>query len=282
MTDIAFTPIGLARASLAERLARFRADEPRFFDLAILCGLLMLPAGFAATADDRLFDGVNIWIKPLKFDVALFVYFLTMVFFARFLPAATRVSRTYRFYSVAVVTAVALEVAWIHGAAALGTASHFNASPVGAVLYSVAGLGALMLTTPPAVYAVSLYRNPPVGLSPVLTEALVLGLGLTLPLTLMTAGTMANLGTHYVGGTPADPSGLVFFGWARDVGDLRVAHFFATHAMHAVPLFGLAYVWLAGGTSRWPGRIFAAAFTGFVVFAFVQALNGQPFLPGLG
>ncbi|MBX3578957.1 MAG: hypothetical protein KF723_17300 [Rhizobiaceae bacterium] len=282
MTHIAFTSARTARPSFAEQVARFRADEPRFFDLAILCGLLMLPTGFAAVADNRLFDGVDIWIKPLKFDVALLVYFLTMVFFARFLPATTRSSRTYRIYSVAVVTAVALEVAWIHGAAALGTASHFNASPVGAVLYSVAGLGALMLTTPPAVYAVSIYRNPPTGLPPVLSESLVLGLGLTLPLTLMTAGTMANLGQHYVGGVPADPSGLFFFGWARDVGDLRVAHFFATHAMHAVPLFGLAYVGLAGGTSRWPARIFAAGFTGFVIFAFVQALNGQPFLPALG
>ena len=71
-------------------------------------------------------------------------------------------------------------------------------------------------------------------------------------------------------------------GWSRDGGDLRVAHFLATHALHAIPL-------AAWGLSRWVGasavgavRAFAILYTVFVFFTFAQALRGQPFLSALG
>ncbi|HTV71139.1 MAG TPA: hypothetical protein VMF90_21625 [Rhizobiaceae bacterium] len=275
------TPVGTPSLQ-TEALARFRADEPRFFDLAVVIAVSAIPTLFAAFVDSRVFEGVDNWVKPLKFDFALVVYLLTMVFFARFLPEATRASRRYRFFSIAVVTAIVAELIWINGAAALGTASHFNTSMIGMIIYSLMGAAAVLLTSVSAVYAVSIGRNPATGLSPVLKESVVIGLALVLPLTLVTAGTLSSFGTHFVGGTPADPAGLFFFGWARDVGDLRVAHFFATHTLHVIPLFGLAYAWFLGGSSLWPVRLAAVAYTAFVGFLFVQALMGQPFLPWLG
>jgi hypothetical protein len=116
----------------------------------------------------------------------------------------------------------------------------------------------------------------------VLRESFVAGLGLVLPLTLITAGTMSAIGSHWIGGAPSDAGGLALMGWARDGGDLRVAHFFATHAMHLVPLFGLMSLWIWGGENRIPLRLFCALFVAFVAFLFVQALSGRPFLPMLG
>ena len=93
---------------------------------------------------------------------------------------------------------------------------------------------------------------------------------------------MAAMGSHFVGGSGSDAGGLFGMGWARDGGDLRVAHFFATHAMHFIPAFGLVWVAVFRPANRMPVWLFAGAFVGFVVFLFAQALRGEPFLPWLG
>ena len=170
----------------------------------------------------------------------------------------------YRAYAGIVVAAIAAEIVWISGAAAFGTASHFNEStPAMAALYAVMGMLAVTLTSATAVFAVGIARNRAFRAGPAARAALVLGLGLVLPLTLMTAGTLAQNGGHWVGGTPDDALGLPIMGWSRDGGDLRVPHFFATHAMHFVPAFGLVSMRLVGPARRWPVVAFAALYAAF-------------------
>ena len=71
-------------------------------------------------------------------------------------------------------------------------------------------------------------------------------------------------------------------GHARDGGDLRVAHFFATHAMHFIPAFGfIASLLLSANAARLAIIAFSALFTGLVGYAFVESLMGRPFLPTL-
>ncbi|MBX3531744.1 MAG: hypothetical protein KF849_14135 [Rhizobiaceae bacterium] len=280
MSDVLFLPQSAPRPGLGAFAERLRRDEPWLYGLSVAMIAAMAPTVFAALADDRLFGGVDNWLKPFKFESALAVYLLTLVFFARFLPAGTTSRRWYRVYIGVVVAAVVYEMAWIAAAAALGTASHFNTTPQGIIFYSLAGLGAVTLTTPSAVYAVLIARNPASGLPPAMKEAIVLGLALVLPLTLVTAGTMSSMGSHFVGGTPLDPAGLPFFGWSREVGDLRVSHFFATHAMHAVPVLGLFAARLPQASGRLTVRLFAALYALFVAALFVQALMGQPVLGG--
>jgi hypothetical protein len=162
-----------------------------------------------------------------------------------------------------------------------GTASHFNeTSPRMAALYAVMGGLAVLLTSATAVYAVAIARNRANRPGPAVRAALVAGLGLVLPLTLITAGTLAQNGGHWVGGTPDDSLGLPVFDWSRDGGDLRVAHFFATHAMHFVPAFGLVSLWLFGRVRRTPVLAFAAIYTVATGLIFVQALAGRPFPAG--
>lgn len=258
---------------------KLRQDEPGFAITGLLLALIVPLFLVAASLDDRLHLGLNIWDKPAKFAVALSIYLLTLAFFARYLPKAYRQKTGYKIYSASVVFAVVAEMVWIGGAAAFGTASHFNTEfPLLAALYPVMGAFATLLTSATAVFAWQIHRNTNSRLPSVIKTALVAGLGLTLPLTLMTAGTMSGMNTHAVGGTGLDTNSIALIGWLRDAGDLRVGHFFATHALHGIPLAGLFSYFLLGPNKTWPVITFSALYAAFVVFTFVQALNGQPFI----
>jgi hypothetical protein len=260
-------------------LANLREAEPTFYALAVLNLLAIAPTLLAAYLDSRSQLGIDNWVKPLKFEIALAIYTLTLAFFARFLPVGMIASRRYRIYVAAVAVAIVLEQAWIGGAAMLGTASHFNTGALGQIIYPFMGAAAVLLTSASTVYAAAIARNRSTGLSPAVKEGVVLGLGLVLPLTLVTAGTMSALGGHSIGGSGSDAGGLPLMGWSRDGGDLRVAHFFATHALHFIPAFAFGSVWLLGSERRLPLRLFTLAFVGLVLFTFGQALMGVPFIP---
>ena len=261
-------------------LARLAADSPRYTALAVLLALAMLPLFGAFLLDERLFQGINVWIKPLKFHAALVIYLLTLAAFARFASAELRSRPWWRWYERLVVLAVVLELIWIGGAAALGTASHYNEStPLATAVYSFMGVAAVLLTSASATLAWAIHRHPAGDLSAAVRTGLVWGLGLTLLLTLVTAQTLSGMDSHWASGTQNDAAGLWLLGWSRDGGDLRAAHFFATHAMHAVPLAALACARLFGPAARAPVRFAALAYAGFVAVVFVRALSGLPLIP---
>lgn len=245
---------------------------------------LVPPTAFALLVDDRLWLGIPIWIKPLKFEVSLAVFFATLALFARWLPARVVHARWHRLYAASVVAATVAEMAWIAGAAALGTGSHFNeATPLAEALFKAAGVLAIWFTAVTALYGVLIWRSAEGPRSPALRLGVAAGLVLTFVLTLVFAVTMARSGSHLVPGGAPDAGGLRAMGWSRTVGDLRAAHFFGTHAMQAVPAAALV------AAAVLPPRIATAATAGFAlawvalcVAVFARALAGQPFLPGLG
>src|SRR5262245_43511875 len=130
----------LSEPEMPLRLIRQTRDaEPGFFGLAMILLLAMAPTAFAGLIDHRELLGASIWLKPFKFEVALCVYLVSLAFFARFLPPGTTARRWYRVYSPAVMLAIILEMMWIAGAAAIGTASHFNTSLAGQIVYPAMG-----------------------------------------------------------------------------------------------------------------------------------------------
>lgn len=253
-------------------LSRVWSDAPAFTATALLASFGLLALWVAMGLDARLFQGENVWVKPIKFHVALAVYLATLAFFARYLPAPMRAGPIWRGFALAVCFAVLAELVWIGGAAALNTASHFNESPVMGAIYGLMGVFAVLLTSGSLVMGAAIWRNPNTGLSPALQLGVALGLILTFALTVPVAGYLSSNAGHFVGTSTRALWGM---GWSRDAGDLRVAHFLATHAMHAVPLAGFTgsrrLVWLA-----------AAGYALLVAGTFWQALQGQPFLPWLG
>ncbi|WP_293868636.1 hypothetical protein [uncultured Alsobacter sp.] len=266
------TPAALLRSTFGH--------EPLLAGAAMVIALSLVVTGPAFLLDARQFQGENVWLKPIKFQVALVVYLATLAAFARWLPAGVVHRRWYRPFSAAVVTAVVAELLWIGGAAMFGMASHYNrTTPFMARIYPVMGALAVLLTSASLVYGIAIARNPDTGLRPSLKLAVALGLVLTFVLTVPAAAILSSLPGHGIGaaGTGAR---IPVLGWSREAGDLRVAHFLASHALHILPLAGLliaavapdriakAGVWLTGAT-----------LAGAVAFAVVQALSGSPFIP---
>ena len=252
-------------------LTRMWHDAPAFTGLAMLMTLAMVPLLAAMALDDRLFQGESVWLKPLKFHLALVIYLITLAFYARFMPPT---GRLWRAFVAAVCLAVLGEILWIGGAAANQTASHFNiTNPVMSTLYGLMGFFAVLLTSASLVMGLSIARNPSVA--PTLRLSLALGLITTFVLTVIVAGYMSSNLSHFIGTSTRT---LPIMGWSRDAGDLRVAHFFATHALHAVPLVGLAASRMTLPQGRATVIAATAAYSAFVLALFVQALAGRPFL----
>ena len=281
MTLIAI-PAPRARAGF-DLVGELYRREPLFAAAGFLMLALMVPTAAALLLDTRTLAGVNLWLKPLKFEAALASYLLTLAFFAAWLPAGVTAKRWYRVYSTVVVAAIVGEMIWIGGAAALGVGSHFNeSSAIWAALYAFMGVSAVTLTSASVVYGVLIQRNPATGLSPAMKASVVNGLVLTFVLTLIVAGYMSSTGSHLVGGNLSDAEAAPIFGWARDGGDLRVAHFFATHAMQIIPAFGILSALGLGRMNRLPVDLFSLTLVALTIFTFVQALAGQPFLSAIG
>ena len=256
--------------------------HPLFAGGALCLLALMVPTLFAMALEQRTFLDINVWIKPFKFQVALALYLATLAWFAGWLPARVVASRWHRIFSAIIVLAIGAEVTWILGAAALGTASHFNdSSPVVAGLYTLMGVLAVTLTSASLVYGVVILRDRNSRLDPVFRLSVGIGLIATFVLTVVVAGYMSNNGSHFVGGAQSDAGGLAPMGWARDGGDLRVAHFFATHAMHFIPVVRIRSPAACSPAGRGRDRRSFASqdcSLALVGYTFVEALSGRAFL----
>ena len=248
----------------APRFAALSRPHLQLTRLTLFIALAALPLMAAYGLDDRLFQGDSVWLKPLKFHLALTVYTGTLALFAMLLPEGTFGSRRWRIYIGVVAACIFAELLWIGGAAALGTASHFNLEGVWGLLYSLMGAAAVTLTSLSLAMGVVFWRHR----ADPLMLAVALGLVLTFVLTVPVAGTMSS-GTGHLVGTPVTGARFPIMGWSLEVGDLRLPHFLATHAMHVVPLAGLtgsrAAVWAT-----------AAGFTALVGWCFARALMGLP------
>lgn len=257
--------------------------EPIFAGAALGLAMLVAPTFAAMALDDRLILDVSVWLKPLKFELSLMLFLGTLAWFAGWLPRGTTRTPWYRVFAVAVVVCAAIEMVWLIGSSAIGVAAHFNdTQPFWAAVYPLMGVLAVFITSATLLYAWLLWSSAAGGLNPAFRLSLVTGLVLTFILTVTVAPYLAGHGSHFVGGNMSDAEGMFLTGWARDGGDLRVAHFFATHAMQIIPAFGFAAgLLLQARLAKASVVVFAAAFTGLVAYTFLEALAGRPFLTTL-
>jgi hypothetical protein len=261
-------------------LGELGVRQPVLAGTAILIGLAVVPMFLAGLFDPRLFNGIDVWIKPIKFATAIFLYLLTLAFFAGWVARKDQ-QKWWFIAAVWIVAAAAIfEIAYIAFQASQAQASHFNdADALHVALYAAMGVGATLMVAFSGLLGFLIRRNRTLNVAPLIRDSAVIGLVLTFVLTMVVAGTLSALGSHWIGGVHSDAGGMTLTGWSRDGGDLRVAHLFATHAMHFVPLFGVASAYIYGSGNRRPVWLFSAAYVGFVAFLYFQALAGQPFLP---
>jgi len=271
-------PIVQAGSTATDYLQFWRNIHPLWYystlaylALALLC---LIAQGF----DDRLLLGISVWAKPFKFAISIAVYFGTMTIFVEYMPQGYFAKKRGRLLTVIPVATALFEMVYITIQAALGEPSHYNReTSFNATMYTLMGLGATAMVAALLWMGVSIARSH--KLSNPMVLAIVIGLLLTF---LLGGGFGTYLGNHpghWVGGTSDDANGIWLFKWARDGGDLRVAHFFGLHAMQVMPLFA----WLLPKSlPRALGIasviVFATAYTAFSWFTFNQAIQGQPFM----
>ncbi len=240
--------------------------------------------------DPRQLHGASVWIKPWKFQLSTGVYLWTLAWVLAGLPAARRSGWLVRSLVWVAIASAVFEVAYITWQAAWGRASHFNvATPFDATMYTLMGVGAVLLSSTSLVLGVLVLRSRRFALTDDLRQAIGWGLVLTFFLGTGFGAYLSAQPGHWVAALPSDADGMLLTGWSRSGGDLRVAHFFGIHAVH----FLVPWVWLARRVRQWPalglapdgavvsrGFVFASVvvYSLLAVWTFVQALHGRPFL----
>lgn len=228
--------------------------------------------------DPRVLDGAAVWTKPQKFNVSLALHFATLAILAQQLPREVRSGPVLITFSYAAAVSLVLEWGYISFQAARARRSHFNfETPFEASMYALMGLGAVLLVTVAMALAVQIWRKGDKSMVG-LRWGSILGLTLAFVTAMVFANYMSANG-RYIGGD-LDQAGAVvpFFGWSREFGDLRPAHFVSLHLMQTLPLAG--YI---ADRKGWPGVkvVIGVAILqlGLSTLLFMQALSGRPFWP---
>lgn len=219
------------------------------FILAVLCAV-------ALRVDVPLVGGVHPALKPLKFaiSVGLLLASVAIVLRAMDAPALARVAIAWTLGLTMIVEMVA-----IVAQALRGRASHFNTStPLDAALWYTMG-SAIVVALLSLVALAILASVRPLAFHPLVAAAVRVGLWLLL-LVAVSGFAMGGRGSHSVG-----------------AGDLRVPHFFAVHALQALPLFALLLLQLPFGSRvRWVMLVAGAvAWTAIAIGTLAQAFAGH-------
>jgi len=265
---------------LAAIAAEGRRRQPLLWGAAVVLLLSMAPLAAALLLDGRTVNDVNVWIKPLKFAASLSLTFATLAWFWAYLPAVR--GRFLDRHAAVAVGLVAFEMGYIILQSARGVGSHFNtATPLEALMFTLMGIAALVITALPLAVGVAVARAPASDLAPAYRLAVILGLALATVLGAGAGIAISLNGSHWVAAAHTDQGGFPVFGWTRTGGDLRVAHFFGLHAMQILPFAGLLIARRRPEATRlvW---VVAAAFTALTVWTLVEALMGRPFVGFVG
>jgi hypothetical protein len=256
-------------------LQRWLQQNPALAWATAFQAALALGALVALPFDHRTILGINPWIKPLKFDVSVGIVLITL---AGILSGLQGFARSRRWISAGVGIALCLENCIISLQSLRGVPSHMNYStPLNAGLFAMMGVF-ILISTLLFAWTLGLVIVGPADWPPAVAWGVRLGLVALL------AGSVEGLlmvmhGGHTVGAKDG-LSGWPVINWSREHGDLRIAHFFALHALQAFPLLG----WLLSRTAL-PIRpqivltcIGAAVYLAAVWLLFHQAMAGRPLL----
>lgn len=241
---------------------------------------LLVPSMIASWFDPRMFEATGVWVKPMKFQFSVGIYLLTLAWFMPYTRPGFANSWRRKTLVILLIVGGLFEVGYITVQGARGEASHFNnSSAFYEMLYGLMGLGALFLTGMAGWLGLEVARHRESHLPSVLRWGIAWGLMLSFVLGAITGFTISDYNGPLIGVDRANSTGVWLFGWSREGGDLRVAHFIGTHAMHILPLAGLLFTRLKpSGSMIWLGM---ATFGLILVWVatYLQALAGLPLLP---
>ncbi len=240
-----------------------------------------VPTLIAMAMDVRTFNGINVWIKPFKFQSSVAIYLATVAWFWPYIDAAIRARGCRARRGVGAVHPACPRNCLHHlpRGAGGGLALQRPRRRLRPLLYPLMGTAILIAVSIGAWFGVLILRSTEGGISANLRFAIGAGLLAGNILGGASGAFISSLGSHWIGGVHNDAGGLLFFGWSRTGGDPRVAHFIGLHAMQAIPVIGYAVQRLAAGRAIiWASLLLWTAVTAAV---FMQALAGRPLLLAL-
>lgn len=203
-----------------------------WWNVALLLGSLA-----AMPFDRRSILGINPWIKPIKFDLSVIVFLLTVGAMLWALRNLRRWPRILPLLGWGFAVAMIVEDSLIVLQAARGVRSHMNYTTLfDGILFGVMGVF-IALNTILAGWLLALWCIAKTEYKKVVVWSVRLGL-LMLLLASVEGFRIVTWGGHTVGAADGGP-GLPFVNWSTNHGDLRVAHFFALHALQLFPFAGL-------------------------------------------
>lgn len=255
-------------------------QEPVLLIFAAMLAAMMLPTFFAYLAETRTFNGINVWIKPLKFMSSAAIFLITLALFMPFLDRSQRERPAVRNAIWVISVFLMLEILYITFRASRAEASHFNReTALNIALYAWMGVTILIATVLSGWIGWLILRSRNAIARPDLRYAIGIGLLVGTALGSLTAAYMGTQSDHWVGGVRTDAGGSFFFGWSRTGGDLRVAHFIGLHAMQGIPLIGWLVSAIAPAFTRPAVNIAVVLWIVVTVATFAQAVAERALLP---
>lgn len=238
--------------------------------LLVLAGLSIVGILF----DDRTVQGINVWIKPLKFLISTSIYMMTLGFLLTLYPYG---NTKKKIISGLVTWSLFIEMVIIPLQAARGVQSHYNMeSAFDGILFGSMGLLIGLNVLIMVLFIVDTLRlkmrvSAPVQLA-ILFGWLVVLFGSWV------GGRMISQMSHTVGFADGG-AGLPFLNWSTKGGDLRIAHFFGLHGIQVIPVF--AYLMVkkmnkSKATQYASIILFSLMYAGWIAFTFYQASKGIP------
>ena len=238
-------------------------------------GLLVLSLA-AMPFDGRKIMGLNPWVKPVKFDLSVIVFLATLAVLLWALGDAPELRVFKLWVSWGSGIAMIVEDTVIALQSARGVRSHMNyATPLDGALFGVMGI-CVLVSTLLSLWLLVQWCRTDAGWPPAVAWGIRLGLLMLLAAS-VEGVRMVGAGAHTVG-APDGGAGLTFVNWSRSHGDLRVAHFFALHALQIFPLLGLLLARTPLRNSLQVSSLFGlvVVYGGVVWWMFASAMRGLP------
>lgn len=245
--------------------------------------MLVIPvfAAFALFAASAV-QGVNPWIKPIKFALS----FSNFAFTVSLMLAALRIPQwQLKAARFVITTTISLEILSL-GLQAGRSAYPHSAHPLPDGLLSFTTNNTVMALTAVVCWVLILFCTSRVR-HEMVEGPMVSAIRSSLVIFLLgnaVGGYMLARGSHTVGAADGTP-GLPFVNWSIIAGDLRIAHFIAIHAIQILPLFAYILAQMEPIPALKQRRVAVAALAmivgGAVGATFLQAALGRPLVPWL-
>ncbi|MCG6122502.1 MAG: hypothetical protein MEP57_07325 [Microvirga sp.] len=260
----------------ARRRFLLASAEPSLMSAAAMLALAGLGFAMLGIADGRQVAGLSPWVKPMKFSASLSLHLATLALFWPWLAQRFRDGLAGSAVRRLVIAMSVFELTYIGFQASRASGSHYNvAEAFPALMYSLMGVGAVIIVAGTAIMGAAALTVREGGERGVMRRAIGLGLALSGVLGLVTGALLSVNGGHHVGEPSLSASVWPVFGWSREVGDLRIAHFTGLHAAQAIPLVALAALRVGPGSALKIAHVAALLVVATTVAAAGIALSGR-------